>query len=205
MAFNNGETQRFSEVIEIEPPVDEDGNYSFTIGTAFGPSEPLWIYSDKESDFYSMHLGHCQRLPNGNTFIVESEDNGNMLEVTQSGEKVWEFSPGFQVAKAHRYDTDYPGLSKLISGNISKQVFKEKKLSIYTYPNPCKEQTIIYLNKLENSANVKIFSINGKIILSRTIKDNSLKWDTGYRPCGIYVLKVEIEDEIYVDYINLVR
>lgn len=40
--------------------------------------------------FFSKTLGSCQRLPNGNTLITESE-NGRALEVTRSGRVVWEF------------------------------------------------------------------------------------------------------------------
>lgn len=41
-------------------------------------------------DFFSKTLGSCQRLPNGNTLITESE-NGRALEVTPEGRVVWEF------------------------------------------------------------------------------------------------------------------
>lgn len=40
--------------------------------------------------FFSKTLGSCQRLPNGNTLITESE-NGRALEVTRDGRIVWEF------------------------------------------------------------------------------------------------------------------
>ncbi|HWN40822.1 MAG TPA: arylsulfotransferase family protein [Thermoanaerobaculia bacterium] len=40
--------------------------------------------------FFSKTLGSCQRLPNGNTLITESE-NGRALEVTRAGRIVWEF------------------------------------------------------------------------------------------------------------------
>jgi len=41
-------------------------------------------------DLFSKTLGSCQRLPNGNTLITESE-NGRALEVTREGRVVWEF------------------------------------------------------------------------------------------------------------------
>ena len=41
--------------------------------------------------FYSKTLGSCQRLPNGNTLITESE-NGRALEVTRDGRVVWELN-----------------------------------------------------------------------------------------------------------------
>jgi outer membrane protein assembly factor BamB len=54
--------------------------------------EVLWRYGgDPETDFLSRTLGSCQRLPNGNTLITESE-NGRALEVTPQGEVAWEFA-----------------------------------------------------------------------------------------------------------------
>jgi hypothetical protein len=41
--------------------------------------------------FFSKTLGSCQRLPNGNTLITESE-NGRALEVTRDGRVVWELN-----------------------------------------------------------------------------------------------------------------
>jgi hypothetical protein len=53
--------------------------------------EIVWRYGgDRGNDFFSKTLGSCQRLPNGNTLITESE-NGRALEVTPEGELVWEF------------------------------------------------------------------------------------------------------------------
>ena len=71
LVFNNGERQRASSIVEITPPVDNNGNYAFTPGLAFEPSEPTWFYSAGNS-FYSQHLGSNQRLPNGNTLICEA-------------------------------------------------------------------------------------------------------------------------------------
>jgi hypothetical protein len=51
----------------------------------------VWQFGGKPGvDFFSKTLGSCQRLPNGNTLITESE-NGRALEVTPQGEVVWEF------------------------------------------------------------------------------------------------------------------
>ncbi|HWB12890.1 MAG TPA: arylsulfotransferase family protein [Pirellulales bacterium] len=48
-----------------------------------------WSYSGEgRLAFYTSERGMCQRLPNGNTFIVSSED-GEMLEVTADKEVVW--------------------------------------------------------------------------------------------------------------------
>lgn len=110
MAFNNRESQSTSMVVEIVPPSDSLGNYSRTAGTAFGPSAPTWTYT--ASGFYSNHLGSCQRLSNGNTFIVEST-SGYMFEVDSAGSTVWSYNNGSEIARALRYAADYAGLDSL--------------------------------------------------------------------------------------------
>jgi hypothetical protein len=49
----------------------------------------VWQYGGPGGDLFSKTLGSCQRLPNGNTLITESE-NGRALEVTRDGRVVWE-------------------------------------------------------------------------------------------------------------------
>lgn len=53
-----------------------------------------WQYPHPgESGFFTDTCGRCQRLPSGNTLIVESE-TGRAFEITPEGDKVWEyFSP----------------------------------------------------------------------------------------------------------------
>jgi len=51
----------------------------------------VWSYSGgEERPFYSETCGTIQRLPNGNTLIVES-DNGREFETTREREIVWEY------------------------------------------------------------------------------------------------------------------
>jgi outer membrane protein assembly factor BamB len=71
---NMGPGQNRSRVIELDPLTGE-------IAWQFGGSP--------EIDFFSKTLGSCQRLPNGNTLVTESE-NGRVLEVAPSGRIVWE-------------------------------------------------------------------------------------------------------------------
>ncbi|MHC4720712.1 MAG: arylsulfotransferase family protein, partial [Planctomycetota bacterium] len=46
--------------------------------------------SNPPEKFFSKRRGSCQRLPNGNTLITES-DEGRVFEITRGGETVWEF------------------------------------------------------------------------------------------------------------------
>src|SRR5690606_36181070 len=50
-----------------------------------------WSYEGTvKTPFQSDTCGSCQRMPNGNTVITES-DHGRAFEVTRDGEIVWEF------------------------------------------------------------------------------------------------------------------
>ena len=113
LAFNNGSNQRYSVVAEITLPIDDEGNYSLTPGEAYDPDQPTWTFS-KGPTFYSNHLGGNQRLPNGNTIVVESTE-GNIYEVTESGDIVWEYLYNREVARALRYPPDYPGLVGIVA------------------------------------------------------------------------------------------
>ena len=68
---NRGAGGEKSRVIEVDP---ETGGI-------------VWRY---DRNLFSRTLGSCQRLPNGNTLITESE-NGRALEVTRDGRVVWEY------------------------------------------------------------------------------------------------------------------
>lgn len=75
LLFDNlGAGRSQSRVLEIDP----------------GTGETVWQYGGTPGvDFLSKTLGSCQRLPNGNTLLTESE-NGRAIEVTPGGRIVWE-------------------------------------------------------------------------------------------------------------------
>ncbi|MHC4664106.1 MAG: aryl-sulfate sulfotransferase [Planctomycetota bacterium] len=137
IVFNNGDGRldgQYSTVDEIIPPVDMNGVYSLSPGSAFGPSQITWTYAAPDpTDFYASHISGTQRLPNGNTLICDGV-HGTLFEVTMLKETVWKFvnprthlgitpqgDPVPQGAiddmnrffKARRYPPDYPGVSGL--------------------------------------------------------------------------------------------
>jgi hypothetical protein len=66
----------------------------------------LWEYSDEDSPAFVTNLrGMSQRLPNGNTLIVNSV-GGNLLEVTRDRQLVWSCSCFILVTSARRYASD---------------------------------------------------------------------------------------------------
>lgn len=75
LIFDNGLGRGWSRVLELDPRTN-------TI---------LWEYRAPDpGSFYTGTRGANQRLSNGNTLIVESDD-GHAFEVTPEGEVVWDF------------------------------------------------------------------------------------------------------------------
>ena len=75
LLFDNSGTPRRSRVLEFDP----------------GTGESVWSYqADRPDEFFSAASGSCQRLPGGNTLVVES-NAGRAFELTPAKEIVWEF------------------------------------------------------------------------------------------------------------------
>ncbi len=75
LIYDNGTHRKYTRIIELDPLSEKI----------------VWEYkADPPKSFFSPTRGSSQRLPNGNTFIAES-DSGRLFEVTRDGEIVWEF------------------------------------------------------------------------------------------------------------------
>ena len=142
LIFNNGDefAGRYldhSSVVELTPPVS---GYGYTrdegAGSRYGPAQPTWTYaSENPADFLSYRGSNAQRLPDGNTLIV-NRMQGTIFEVTPAGATVWQYVNPVVAAgrmyqgdpmklfwhhsgawswdntlyRAYRYAPDYPGL-----------------------------------------------------------------------------------------------
>lgn len=88
MVFENGHNRVASKVHELIPPWEESaGEYLRDPDGAYSPAIPVWNY-EQPGSFYSVIASGQQRMPNGNTLIVET-DTGRIFEVTAAGEIVW--------------------------------------------------------------------------------------------------------------------
>ena len=75
LVFDNNKEGEHSRIIELDPLT----------------MEQKWVYEGgKDGSFYSAECGVAQRLPNGNTLIIESL-NGRAFEVTPAKKIVWEY------------------------------------------------------------------------------------------------------------------
>jgi hypothetical protein len=75
-----------SSIIEIVPPVDNNGSYYF-FGVSYGPENPIWTY---ETDFCAFIMSGAQRLLNGNTLICNGPA-GIFFEINSEKEIIWEY------------------------------------------------------------------------------------------------------------------
>jgi hypothetical protein len=194
MAFNNGDNQRRSAIVELVPPVSSAGIYSFTAGSAYGPSSPTWTYT--ASDFYTDHLGGCQRLPNGNTLIVEST-SGNMFEVNTAGAVQWSYSPGGEIVRALRYAPEYSGLRVLTTDtqDVANGVPSTFELS-QNYPNPFNPSTRISFSlPHESHVTLELFNLIGARVAMLTNQQYAagthfVTLDASALPSGVYMYKM---------------
>ena len=127
-AHRDREGPGFSRVIEIVLPFDPDSGFLREPEQPFGPSEPVWSYSDPEG-FYSAFISGAERLPNGNTLIC-SGAGGRVFEVTPEGRTVWNYrnvhggdvdppehagkAPPLSLFRAARYARRDPGVQALL-------------------------------------------------------------------------------------------
>lgn len=65
----------------------------------------VWVY-DKSDRFFSRFTASCQRLPNGNTLVLESLFR-RLFEVTPEKEIVWEYILTDNAQRVYRYPYDY--------------------------------------------------------------------------------------------------
>ena len=96
LLFNNGSEfsgdykRRYSSVDEFALPVDGYGYRRDEDGT-YPPDELAWTYTaDPPEDFYASVISGAQRLPNGNTLVVDGT-TGTIFQVTPDGRTVWKY------------------------------------------------------------------------------------------------------------------
>lgn len=125
--FNNGPGRPdgpYSSVIEIRPPVNNDGNYTIGPTGRFGPDNPEWEYTAPiKRTFYADFISGAHRLINGNTLICAGPE-GRFFEVTKAGDIVWQYKnqysgnapnpagdPPYSVFQATLIPPDHPALA----------------------------------------------------------------------------------------------
>ncbi|HET9219279.1 MAG TPA: aryl-sulfate sulfotransferase [Terriglobia bacterium] len=121
MVFSNqtpNANDTITKVYEFVPPVDASGHYAIPALGPFGPTTPLWTYTNPS--LQPINLSGAERLPGGNT-LISSGPQGRVFEIKPTGEIVWEYwSPysgplgnsgsSFSLFRATKIRPDHPGL-----------------------------------------------------------------------------------------------
>ena len=102
--FNNFHDNNGSGVIEISPPLNNQGEYIVNDGEPFGPFDLEWEYI---CDIIVPIQGGAFRLPNGNTLITETH-NQKIIEVDNAGNSVWEYiDQNGWIYRANKYNQNF--------------------------------------------------------------------------------------------------
>jgi hypothetical protein len=181
LLFNNGNNFIPSAVFEFETPILSSGIYTDPGVWAYGPNQPIWIYSDSANVlFNSGRLSSAQRLTNGNTLICSGQI-GNIIEVDVQNNPVWNYRnpisntgiiaqgniPGAgtnSVFNATKYNPDYSAFSgiQLVASdplelNFNLQGCEVAGFEIINQNQPVK--TEIYPNPVNHIATINSESI----------------------------------------------
>jgi len=115
MLFNNRhENLNQSSALEIQPPVDAIGQYVIEPGEPYGPVLWDWIH---EVGFYSSIQSGAYRQSNGNTLVTVAL-SALIFEVSETGDIVWQFTDGFMIPRAIKYELS-TFTSDLLLGDVN--------------------------------------------------------------------------------------
>jgi hypothetical protein len=115
LMFNNGDRvlRPWSTAVEIVPPVQDDGLYTFDNNVGYGPSAPVWQYTaDPPQSLFGTFASGVQRLANGNTLIAVTQ-TGRFREVTADGQLVRDYQleldgAPLEMFRVNRFEPDSP-------------------------------------------------------------------------------------------------
>lgn len=100
----------YSDVLELNLPRDRDRR--IVMGQ---PPEITWSFNtDGQLDIYSPFMSNAQRLPNGNTIMVQACDK-RIVEIDPKGDIVLDFhvgGPG-RMFRVYKFAPDHPGIKAL--------------------------------------------------------------------------------------------
>ena len=221
IVFNNRQGNFNSSVDIIDPPVDVNGNYAYTQGTAYAPTSHSWRYTAPiPGDFFSSGLSNGQKLPNGNVLICSGRQ-GWIFEVDSVGTMVWEYenpifngtpvAQGFvplplgnQLFHAARFAADHPGL---LGHNLNPigyielnpdTTFCNLPLAVEAPPMPSGSTLQCTLSGeqllvtgMATGTAYSVFDTHGRLMLAERTRSINCAIDLRSFASGIYVLKVQ--------------
>ena len=101
LLFNNFHTSDYSTVLEIVPPIDQNGSYLIDQVNAYDPNSYHWIYT---LDHLAAVRGGVWRLPNGNTIITTYEQ---LFEIGFNNSVEWVYNGILSPSRVIKYSLEY--------------------------------------------------------------------------------------------------
>ena len=218
LLFNNGDLTGISSVEEIQAPMDSAGYYNFPGPLAFGPTAPIWFYSNSSNQlFNSGRLSSAKRLPNNNTLIC-SGLLGYLSEIDSIGNLVWSYrnpitSTGIisqgstvnngvnAVFSAERYAPDYAAFNgrTLNIGNPLELNFNLNNCQIFNSLNtndgnthvniyPNPANDFIFINSSGENNFIKIYNTQGILCIEKLATNQIEEVNISDLPAGLYTI-----------------
>jgi hypothetical protein len=217
--YHNNITVQKSEVIEICPPVDGNGNFIMQAGTACGPATPTWKYAptDTTDKFYSGYMSSTMRMDaNGNTIIHEAyppdtgvplpggapKTDSRIREVTYDGQivdsirlKIKE-NPGTGIGMTMAFNPAkimyYPSTYKGIAALFLQKTGRDNPSRTGT-PGPLftirQKAGSIFISGV-SGCEISMVDLHGKTVLSAKSKTNTFSLRAGRLPAGVCCVTV---------------
>lgn len=86
--------QAYTELLEVRLPRNADGSYTWAPGDTLNGAEITWSYNrDNSKGLFSPFMSSAQRMPNGNTLVVQGYDK-RIRELTPDGTTVLDYRLG---------------------------------------------------------------------------------------------------------------
>ena len=212
---NDDNTEGNSEVIEIIPPINDNGHYYISSESAYGPDEIQWSHGGDNTYFSGWQSG-AYRLHNGNTLVTVSQQK-YIFEVDNNNEIVWQCHTGGNLGwidyplRVFKLEPSY-FLDSPITSSSSSSIFKINQ----NYPNPFNISTNINYELLKDSfITVRVYNIQGEIMTTlidewQTAGVYSTKWEGKNQngkhfSSGIYFYKIQTDRSFEIKKLTLLK
>jgi hypothetical protein len=152
----------------VAAPRDSAGNYIHVPGTAFGPAAAVDTFTT--TGYYHTTTGSAQRLPNGNTLCVES-DNGMIREWNPAGTVVWQYQAAGNTPSAFKYGPDHPGIIALLGKTPVANPLLHRGLRL----DVRRVSGGLAFHRM-TGARVEVYTTSGKRLYSGTLDSDLFTW-----------------------------
>lgn len=198
---NNAGIEAFSEVIEIEPKLDDNGNYMLS---------PLGTYTIKSNDFYrfngnptgafdSEFMGFAKRLPNQNLLVCKSTQS-IFIEYDVNGKEVWKYkSPINMFGVSEQGDSLHGRTFNLTKYRKDDAIFNNVNTSVKQKSGVLKETN--FNCEQTATANTNLNNATFEIIYQNPVQNNLYIKNKENKKLIVEIYNLEGKEEL-VQYLN---